>query len=158
MRKLDSIDRQLISLLMKDGRAPAVLLARKLGVDARTVRTRLEALQRAGVVRIAAIAQPEAVGLPVIADVHLQVEAGLQEEVARRLAQNSFVSYVAFPIGGGSQVDLQVRCRNHKELGQLLNETFPQIPGIRHVMFNLIHRIVKDVYDWDIPDTVGQDD
>lgn len=151
-RELDQIDLKLISLLREDGRAPAASLARELDLDARTVRRRIDALRRDGVLRISGIVDPAAVGHPVIVDISLDVDVALSNEVAYNLVDNPLVSYVALPFSGGTRVYVQVRCRDNDQLGTFLNETISTIPGIQHVSFSIIHHIIKDVFDWDIPD------
>ena len=47
---MDDLDRRLIALLRDDARAPAAKLARSLGLSRTTVQSRLERLERSGVV------------------------------------------------------------------------------------------------------------
>jgi DNA-binding Lrp family transcriptional regulator len=47
---MDELDRKLIDLLRADARAPAARLARSLGLSRTTVQSRLERLERAGVI------------------------------------------------------------------------------------------------------------
>jgi DNA-binding Lrp family transcriptional regulator len=47
---LDPTDRQLIALLRDDARAPTAALARKLGLSRTTVQSRIERLERTGVI------------------------------------------------------------------------------------------------------------
>lgn len=47
---LDETDRQLLSLLRENARTPTALLARRLGLSRTTVQSRLERLERSGVV------------------------------------------------------------------------------------------------------------
>ncbi|HSO19854.1 MAG TPA: Lrp/AsnC family transcriptional regulator [Desulfosarcina sp.] len=52
---LDNLDKGLIRLLMKDGRMPTAHMAERLGITTPTVRTRLKALIRAGMLRVAGL-------------------------------------------------------------------------------------------------------
>jgi DNA-binding Lrp family transcriptional regulator len=47
---LDSTDRQLLALLREDGRAPTARLGRRLGLSRTTVQSRIERLQKRGVI------------------------------------------------------------------------------------------------------------
>ncbi|HEY1447383.1 MAG TPA: Lrp/AsnC family transcriptional regulator [Caulobacteraceae bacterium] len=49
-RQMDELDRRLIDLLRENARAPAARLARDLGVSRTTLQSRLERLERSGVV------------------------------------------------------------------------------------------------------------
>jgi DNA-binding Lrp family transcriptional regulator len=42
IEKLDRVDRQMVSLLQKDGRMPIVTIAKELGISETTARSRLE--------------------------------------------------------------------------------------------------------------------
>ncbi|MGQ9676327.1 MAG: Lrp/AsnC family transcriptional regulator [Chloroflexota bacterium] len=151
-RPLDAIDRQLLALLAEDGRASSAALAKVIGTSERTVRNRIKALREDGVLRISGFVQPSAVGFHVTARVTVEVEPGLVQEIAQKLAEHPLVSYAAFPIGGGNIVALQVLCRNSEQLGQLLNDNFSRIPGIRNVTFQIVHRTLKDNFNWRVPE------
>ena len=51
--RLDHLDRQIIALLLKDGRMPCAAMARSIGVSQRTVRYHLERLTHSGVIQSA---------------------------------------------------------------------------------------------------------
>ncbi len=76
MNKIDQIDRAIIDLLMQDGRMPAAEIARNLGggISERMVRYRIQRLTSAGVISINAIANRQALGYSVVADVFIEVE------------------------------------------------------------------------------------
>ena len=83
---LDAIDREIVSLLLEDGRMSSAKIARRIRhVTERTVRYRLERLIRTEVIRASAIVNPQAVGFPVIADVFIDVAPGGLREVAAQL-------------------------------------------------------------------------
>ena len=72
--KLDAVDRAIVDLLVEDGRLPSAEIARRIGtVSERAVRYRIERLVRSGVIQIAAIVDPHAVGFGIIADVLIDV-------------------------------------------------------------------------------------
>ncbi|MCG8639764.1 MAG: Lrp/AsnC family transcriptional regulator [Desulfobacterales bacterium] len=54
-KKIDRIDRELIKLLSEDGRMPAKELAKKLDVSAPTVQSRLSALIKRGILKVAGL-------------------------------------------------------------------------------------------------------
>ncbi|KAF1688143.1 AsnC family transcriptional regulator [Pseudoxanthomonas broegbernensis] len=49
--KITDADEQLLSLLREDARAPTALIARRLGLSRTTVQSRIDRLQRQGVIR-----------------------------------------------------------------------------------------------------------
>ena len=93
---LDAIDRQVVSLLIEDGRMSSAEITRRIGhVSERAVRYRIERLIRTGVIRVSAIVMPQAVGFPVIGDVLIDVAPGKLQDVAAQLVEFPTVSYVA---------------------------------------------------------------
>ena len=60
---LDQFDREIISLLQKDGRMPFLTIANELGLAEGTVRRRVAKLMDEGLLKIVGIANPFKVGL-----------------------------------------------------------------------------------------------
>ena len=148
---LDAIDRQIIALLVRDGRASAAKLSRALeDVSERTVRYRVERLLREGVISVSAIVSPLALGYRVIADVFVEVTPGEVERVAMRLADCEHVSYVAASIGRGD-LSIQICARDEAELARIVEKVVATIPGVRHTRTALVPWKLKDVYEWQIP-------
>ena len=85
--RLDHIDRQIVALLLKDGRMSCAAIARSIGrLSERAMSSRIERLIRSGVIQVGAVVNPQALGLDVIADVFLEVAPGQVREVAERFA------------------------------------------------------------------------
>jgi len=149
--KVDSIDRAIVDLLIKDGRMSSAEMARQVGdLSERSARYRIDRLVKEGVIRISAIANPKAVGLPVTADVFIEVEPGRIAEVARKMAEFDCVSYVACSTGD-RDVSVQVVARDNETLYNFVAEVIGQVPGVRKATTMLVPMILKDVYQWSIP-------
>ena len=65
--RVDEVDRQLVFALQRDGRASYARLAEEVGMSQAGVRTRVQRLLEAGVVQIAAVADPFAFGFTITA-------------------------------------------------------------------------------------------
>lgn len=151
MTAIELLDRQIVDLLMEDGRMSCAEIARRIGpVSERTVRYRLERLIRRGVVQVVAIPNPRALGYSVIADVFLQVDPAMIMDVAQRLAALEFVSYVSCSLGE-QDVSVQVVAHDNAEVYALVTEVIANIPGVRRTTTLIVPRILKDVYQWRIP-------
>jgi DNA-binding Lrp family transcriptional regulator len=91
VQPLDSVDRALISALVRDGRVPNSTLADRVGVAASTALTRVRLLVQRGVIRgFSADIDPVRVGRPVQAIVALRLRTHDAKHVmgfARRVAQ-----------------------------------------------------------------------
>ena len=147
---LDAIDRQIVALLVRDGRASAAEMSRALNVSERTVRYRVERLLAADVMQVSAIVSPQALGFRVIADVFVEVAPGEVERVARQLVRCESVSYVAASIGKGD-LSIQVCARDADELAHIVGKVVGSIPGVQHTRTVLVPWKLKDVYEWQIP-------
>ncbi|HET91543.1 MAG TPA: Lrp/AsnC family transcriptional regulator [Chloroflexi bacterium] len=126
-------------------------IARRIGdVTERTVRYRLDRLIKEKIIRVSAVVNPKAIGLPVIADVFLEVEPGRLMEVAHKMLEFESVSYVAGSTGD-RDLSIQIIARDNEELFNLVTEVIGQVPGVRKTTTLLVPMTLKDVYEWSIP-------
>src|SRR4030042_837475 len=149
MYEIDGIDCDIVNLLMEDGRMKAADIARRLGGDVseRAIRYRIQRMIDEGIIRISAILNPHVLGFQVIADVFIEVEAGLIDDVARKLANHERVSYVACSIGE-RDISGQVIARDNKEVYSFVTEYIGKLPGVRKTKTSIVPITLKDVYQW----------
>jgi len=151
MYKIDSIDLDIVNMLMEDGRMQAAEIARRLGNKSeRAIRYRIDRMVENEVIRISAIVNPKGLGMSVVADVWLEVESGLILEVARKMAEFENVSYVACSIGE-TDVSVQVQARDTTEVYRFVTEVMGKVPGVRKTTTSIVPFVLKDVYQWRIP-------
>ena len=154
MYNFDKVDVKIVNLLLEDGRMPASEIARRLGdISERAVRYRIDRMVNDGVIRISAVARPQAFGLTTIADVWMEVESDRILEVARKLAEFDNVSYVACGIGE-SDVSIQIVAKDTAEIYQFVTEVVRKVPGVRKTTTSIVPLILKDVYQWRIPERI----
>lgn len=151
MSLIDEVDRQIVDLLIEDGRMPCAEIARRLGsVSERVVRYRIGRLSAAGVIHIGAIANPKSLGYNVVADVFLQVDAASVLDVARKLTEFECISYVSSSMGE-MDVSVQVVGRDNAEVFAFVTDIIAKIPGVRKTSTVIVPQVLKDVYQWRIP-------
>ena len=151
MSKTDKIDLKIVDLLMRDGRMPAAEIARRIGgITERVVRYRIDRMVAEGLIKVSAIVHPQKIGYSVAADVLLEVETGLIQEVAEKLVQLDCISYVACSIGE-TDVSVQVLAKDTTEIYRLVTEVIGKIPGVRKTTTSIVPVVLKDVYQWRIP-------
>jgi Lrp/AsnC family transcriptional regulator for asnA, asnC and gidA len=154
MYKIDSTDRKIVNLLMEDGRMQAAEIARRIGnVSERMVRYRMDNLIGKNVIKVSAIVNPKALGMDVVADVLLEVEADSILEVAHKMAAFENVSYVACSIGE-TDVSVQVLGRDTNEVYRFVTEVIGKVPGVRKTTISIVPLVIKDVFQWRIPAAV----
>jgi Lrp/AsnC family transcriptional regulator, regulator for asnA, asnC and gidA len=154
MYNFDKTDIKIVNLLLDDGRMPASEVARRIGnISERAVRYRIDRMVDEGVIRISAVAKPQAFGLTTIADVWMEVESDRILEVARKMADFDNVSYVACGIGE-SDVSIQIVAKDTAEIYQFITEVVRKVPGVRKTTTSIVPLIIKDVYQWRIPEHI----
>lgn len=154
MYEIDKIDLKIVNLLLEDGRKPASEIARQIGaVSERAVRYRIERMIDEDIIRIAAVARPEAFGLPIKADVWLEVESDRIREVAQKMAEYENVTYVACSIGE-TDVSIQVVAKDTDEVYRFVTEVVRKVPGVRRTTTSIVPLVLKDVYQWRVPESI----
>jgi len=126
---LDDLDSAIVRHLQEDGRRSYREIARSLGVSEGTVRWRARRMTESGVLRVVAIADPFRLGYRVLAFVLLRVAPGAQHCVIDALTSWPEVTYVS-SCTGRVDVYMQVVCRDHDHLWDLLANRIPAIGGV----------------------------
>lgn len=120
---LDAVERRLLLALSRDGRQPAAVLAKRLGLSRQAVAQRLHDLERRGVIRgYHADVDPAALGLKVRVQLRLTLDARsphLEKEVLRRLTRHPFVRAV-YRVSGEDCFVAHVVCRSIPDVSALL--------------------------------------
>ncbi len=154
MYNFDKIDVKIVNLLLEDGRMPASEIARQLGdISERAVRYRIDRMTDEGVVRVSAVAKPQAFGLTTIADVWMEVESDRILAVAKKMAEFDNVSYVACGIGQ-TDVSIQIVAKDTAEIYHFVTEVIRKVPGVRKTTTSIVPLILKDVYQWRVPERI----
>jgi Lrp/AsnC family transcriptional regulator for asnA, asnC and gidA len=154
MYNFDKIDIKIVNLLLEDGRMPASEIARRLGdISERSVRYRIDRMVNEGIIQISAVARPQAFGLTTIADIWMEVESDRILEVAKKMAEFDKVSYVACGIGQ-SDVSIQIVAKDTAEIYQFVTEVVRKVPGVRKTTTSIVPLILKDVYQWRVPEEI----
>jgi Lrp/AsnC family transcriptional regulator for asnA, asnC and gidA len=147
---LDDVDRQIVSILQRDGRTSNVEIARRIGVSEATVRKRLDRLLGDGVIRITAMPNAAKVGFPTVTFVTLAVDLSYLDRIADRLGRLPEVRSIYYATG---ENDLVVEAWFHssEQLTHFLTQQIAAIPGIKQVATSLILRTLKDCGSWVLP-------
>ena len=154
MYKIDKTDIDIVNLLLEDGRKSATEIARQIGdISERTVRYRIDRMVEEGIIRVSAIVSPQAFGLDTYADIWVEVESDKILEVAQKMAEYENVTYVASSLGE-ADVSIQVVAKDTAEVYRFVTEVVRKVPGVRRTVTSIVPNIVKDIYQWRIPDRV----
>lgn len=133
---------------------PASEIARRIGdISERAVRYRIDRMLDGGIIQVSAVAKPQAFGLTTIADVWMEVESDRILEVAKKMAEYDNVSYVACGIGE-SDVSIQIVAKDTAEIYRFITEVVRKVQGVRKTTTSIVPLIIKDVYQWRVPERV----
>jgi Lrp/AsnC family transcriptional regulator for asnA, asnC and gidA len=156
MYGFDKNDVQIVNLLLEDGRMPASEIARRIGdISERMVRYRIDQMVENHVIQISAVLKPDAFGMTVKADVWLEVDSDQIQTVARKLAKQDNITYVACSIGE-TDISIQLVAGDTQEIYHFVTDVIRKIPGVRKTTTSIVPVIVKDVYQWRVPERVAK--
>ncbi|MDX1690974.1 MAG: Lrp/AsnC family transcriptional regulator [Acidimicrobiia bacterium] len=127
---MDELDRKILVALADDARRPLSRVAEELGVGSTTVHQRVRRMEERGViVGSRLLVDWEAVGLPVVALVSIEVaeDAPLRDQ-ADQLAENPYVQN-CFAVTGEFDLLAVIRAHSSSHLGEILEDLRHLVPG-----------------------------
>ena len=96
---LDEIDRRIIDVLSRDGRAQSTTIGEELGLSGNLVANRIRAMDAAGLMRVVAVSDFRVHGYKMLARIRLKVSGRSPLEVAQELAAREDVLSVHITTG-----------------------------------------------------------
>jgi len=142
---LDETDRQIISILQQDGRAPFAQIAEMLQVSAGMVRVRYNRLVEMGALRVVGITNPVRMGYQTMALIGIKVEANRLMEIADEVAALDEVIYLII-VSGAYDIIAEIVCKDQNHMLQFLSERLYKIEGVRESESFMHLKIVKEIY------------
>jgi Lrp/AsnC family transcriptional regulator for asnA, asnC and gidA len=143
---LDSIDRQIISHLQRDGRRAYGAIAAEVGLSEAGVRRRVQRLKDSGVMQIVAITDPLQLGYGREALIGIRVHGDVRL-VADKIASIDEANYVVMT-AGSFDIIAEVIAVDDDALVHLLNDSIRSIPGVTEVETFLYLKLSKQTYVW----------
>ena len=141
---IDSLDKEILTLLQSDGRMSNVDMARKVGRAPSAVLERVRKLERGGYIKgFEAILDPKALGFGLTAFTQVQVsEAVGSFDTGQQLAGVSGVLEVHYTAGEDSYL-IKVRTQDTDSLQQILAE-IGAIDGVRDTKTTIVLTTVQE--------------
>jgi Lrp/AsnC family transcriptional regulator for asnA, asnC and gidA len=143
---LDRVDREIISLLQRDGRRAYGAIAEEVGLSEAAVRRRVQRLRDAGVMQIVAITDPLQLGFGREALVGIRVHGDVRL-VADKIAAIDEANYVVMT-AGSFDIIAELIAVDDDALVHLLNDSIRSIPGVTEVETFLYLKLSKQTYTW----------
>jgi len=142
---IDDIDRQIIIILQKDGRATFAEIANLLKVSPGMIRVRYNRLIELGILRVVAITNPLRMGFQTMALIGIKTEPDKLLDVADHIAALDEVIYLIL-VSGAYDIIAEIVCKDQNHLLNFLSERLYKIDGV-HESESFMHlKIVKEVY------------
>ncbi len=142
---LDEKDIKIIEILRRDARTPFTEIARRLNVSEATVRKRVDALERMGVIKgYTIVVDPAKMGFATVALVGINTNPDMFLSVAEKLTEFEEVRFVATSTGD-HMIMAEVWTRNGKELSSLISDKIGKLEGITHIRPAIILEKLKEV-------------
>jgi len=151
-KNLDATDWQILAILMKEHPVSNVAIASRLGVSESTVRRRIEALTRTGILEFVPLMSPEEVGLRTQAIIGLHVNMAKMSSVEQALASSPKIKYLAY-VTGRYDLIMTAYFSSEDELLQFLTRQLPEIDGIRNAETLKVLKVTKRSWHF-LPDGV----
>ena len=139
---MDTLDVQLIDLLMKDANVSSTWLARQLNISSSTVRRRVNTLLEQDIIRIKASPNLEKFGLPVVAFISFEVSHEKIKSVLKALSSYPHAAWVG-ATSGLFNVRTVWWVSSTDELYRLLESEIGKIDGIVRIETSICLQIEK---------------
>lgn len=147
--RFDELDAKIMSVLMKDGRASNVDIARSVDASEATVRRRIEAMMDDGVFQVIAVANAYKIGLNVQVIINISIDPNQLLSVEKELSKIGSIRFLAYTTGQSDFI-AQAFFPSNEELSAFLIEELSPIQGITKIQTNLILGFLKRTWDFQL--------
>lgn len=147
---LDAMDREMISLLQKDGRKPNIEIAKELGISETTVRNRMKKLLDGEYIQIVAVSDPFKLGFEFAGDLYIHVEMKKIDSVVDELKQIKELWYIVITTGQ-TNINAEFIVKNREDLNDLIFNRISKIDGVLRTEVSVIMKYEKRRYDYGTP-------
>ena len=149
---MDSIDRQLLTILQHEGDATKAELARRVALTSPAVLERLKKLRERGILRrTTAVIDPELVGFSCLAFVQVQSDPPRTDELARELAQVDGVQEVHH-VAGDDCFLVKVRTADTQDLARFLREKLGALELVTSTRSTIVMETFKETAGLPLPE------
>lgn len=141
---LDDLDRRIIEVLARDGRAQSTAIAEELGISGNLVANRIRAMDAADLMRVVAIADFRVHGYKLSARMRIKVRGRTPQDVADDLARRDEVMAVHL-ITGPYAIACFLAFETAERMLRTEREITQQIPGIAEMKMELMNNVYRYV-------------
>ena len=145
-RKLDDLDKGIVSWLSRDARVGNGHIARELDVTEGTVRARIKRMEQEKLIRITAVTNIDRFRDAALAYIWIEVErSGQTRAVAEALADITELGFVGIMLGRSDILAITM-VRNAEHLAEFVHKRINSVEGVRRTESTLGVNFVKHDY------------
>ncbi len=145
-RKLDDLDKSIVSWLSRDARISNGRIAGELGVTEGTVRARIKRMEQEKLIRITAVTNIDRFRDATLAYIWIEVErSGQTRDVAEALANIPELGFVGIMLGRSDILAITM-VRNAEHLAQFVQKRISSVEGVRRTDSTLGVNFIKHDY------------
>lgn len=133
MADVDKLDLEILRMLQGDSRIPFTEIAKKLKLSESTIRKRVQALQKKGVIKKFTVEiDPSKIGIRTVAIVGVDIDPTELLTAAQKLCEIKEVRAVATSTGD-HMIMTEIWTKDGRELTKLISEKIAKIDGVKKI-------------------------
>jgi Lrp/AsnC family leucine-responsive transcriptional regulator len=142
---LDTIDQQILQLLIQNARASYSDIGQRIGISRVAVKSRIQALEQKGIIEeYTTIVNPRKISGAMSCYFEIETSPESLGQVMRILEQNEIITQI-YRVTGRNKLHVHAVASSNEEMEKLIQEVIDPLPGVVSCGCNVILSRVKDI-------------
>lgn len=142
---LDTIDQQILQLLIQNARASYSDIGQRIGISRVAVKSRIQALEQKGIIEeYTTIVNPQKISGAMSCYFEIETSPESLGQVTRILEQNEIITQI-YRVTGRNKLHVHAVASSNEEMEKLIQEIIDPLPGVVSCGCNVILSRVKDI-------------
>ena len=142
---LDTIDQQILQLLIQNARASYSDIGQRIGISRVAVKSRIQALEQKGIIEeYTTIVNPQKISGAMSCYFEIETSPESLGQVTRILEQNEIITQI-YRVTGRNKLHVHAVASSNEEMEKLIQEVIDPLPGVVSCGCNVILSRVKDI-------------
>ena len=142
---LDSLDQEIVQLLIENARASYSEIGDKVGLSRVAVKSRIQALEQRGIIEeYTTIINPQKISGAVSCYFEIESLPETLAEITEILKQNETITQV-YRVTGKDKLHVHAVASSSEEMEHLIHEVIDPLPGVVSCSCNIILSRIKDI-------------
>ena len=142
---LDTIDQQILQLLIQNARASYSDIGQRIGISRVAVKSRIQALEQKGIIEeYTTIVNPQKISGAMSCYFEIETSPESLGQVTQILEQNEIITQI-YRVTGRNKLHVHAVASSNEEMEKLIQEVIDPLPGVVSCGCNVILSRVKDI-------------